>query len=46
LVLTASVHAGGATGQPANKGWTPVRERIIDARGQAQDGDARNVINA
>jgi hypothetical protein len=23
----------------------PVRERILDTRGQAQDGDARNVIN-
>jgi hypothetical protein len=42
----ASVHAGGAAGQPANQGRTPVRERILDARKQAQDGDARNVINA
>jgi hypothetical protein len=41
----ASVHAGGATGQPANQGRTPVRERILDTHGQAQDGDARNVIN-
>jgi hypothetical protein len=41
-----SVHAGGTTGQPANQGRTPVRERILDAREQAQDGDARNVINA
>jgi hypothetical protein len=41
-----SVHAGGATGQPANQGRTPVRERILDTRGQAKDGDARNVINA
>jgi hypothetical protein len=40
-----SVHAGGATGQPANQGRTPVRERILDTRGHAQDGDARNVIN-
>jgi hypothetical protein len=24
----------------------PVREWILDTRGQAQDGDARNVINA
>jgi hypothetical protein len=24
----------------------PVRERILDTRRQAQDGDARNVINA
>jgi hypothetical protein len=31
----ASVHAGGAAGQPANQGRTPVRERILDARGQA-----------
>jgi hypothetical protein len=42
----ASVHTGGATRQPANQGRTPVRERIFDTRGQAQDGDARNVINA
>jgi hypothetical protein len=42
----ASVHAGGTTGQPANQGRTPVREQILDTRGQAQDGDARNVINA
>jgi hypothetical protein len=41
-----SVHAGGATGQPANQGRTPVRERILDMCGHAQDGDARNVINA
>jgi hypothetical protein len=34
------------TGQPANQGRTPVRERILDTRGQAQDGYARNVINA
>jgi hypothetical protein len=42
----ASVHAGGAAGQPAYQGRTPVIERILDTRGQAQDGDARNVINA
>jgi hypothetical protein len=42
----SSVHAGGAAGQPANQGWTPVRERILDTRGQTQEGDARNVINA
>jgi hypothetical protein len=42
----ASVHACGATGQPANQGRTPVREQILDARGQAKDGEARNVINA
>jgi hypothetical protein len=42
----ASVHAGGAVERPANPGRTPVREQILDTRGQAQDGDARNVINA
>jgi hypothetical protein len=42
----ASVHVGGAAGHPANQGRTPVRERILDTRGQAQDGDAHNVINA
>jgi hypothetical protein len=26
----ASVHSGGATGQPANQGRTPVKERILD----------------
>jgi hypothetical protein len=41
----ASVHAGGAAGQLANQGRTPVRERILDTRGQAQDGDTLNVIN-
>jgi hypothetical protein len=41
----ASIHAGGAAGWPANQGGTPVRERILDTRGQAQDCDARNVIN-
>jgi hypothetical protein len=40
------VHAGGAAAQPANQGRTPVKERILDTREQAQDGDARNVINA
>jgi hypothetical protein len=40
-----SVHAGGAAERPANPGRTPVKERILDTRGQAQDGDARNVIN-
>jgi hypothetical protein len=44
--LEASVHAGGATGQHANQGRAPVRERILDTRGQAQDGDTRNVIKA
>jgi hypothetical protein len=41
----ASVHTGGAAGQPANQGRTPVRERILDTRRQAHDGDAHNVIN-
>jgi hypothetical protein len=41
----ASVHADGAVRQPANKGRTPVRERILDTRGHDRDGDARNVIN-
>jgi hypothetical protein len=31
----ASVHAGGAMGQPANQGRTSVKERILDTRGQA-----------
>jgi hypothetical protein len=42
----ASVHAGGAAGQPANQGRTPAREQILDTRGHVQDGDALNVINA
>jgi hypothetical protein len=41
----ASVHAGGAVGQPANQDRTPARVRILDTCGQAQDGDACNVIN-
>jgi hypothetical protein len=41
-----SVHADGVAGQLANQGRTPVRECILDTCGQAQDGDARNVINA
>jgi hypothetical protein len=41
----ASIHAGSAAGWPANQGRTSVRERILDTRGQAQDCDARNVIN-
>jgi hypothetical protein len=40
------VHAGATAERPANPGRTPVKERILDMRGQAQDGDARNVINA
>jgi hypothetical protein len=41
-----SVHTGGAAERPANPGRTPAKERLLDTRGQAQDGDARNVINA
>jgi hypothetical protein len=41
-----SVHAGGGAERPANPGRTPARDRLLDTRGQAQDGDARSVINA
>jgi hypothetical protein len=41
-----SVHAGGAAERPANLGRTPAKERLLDMRGQARDGDACNVINA
>jgi hypothetical protein len=41
-----SVHAGGVAERPANPGRTPAKERLLDTRGQAQDGNARNVINA
>jgi hypothetical protein len=41
----AFVHAGGAAAQAANQSRTPIREWILDTRGQAQDGDSRNVIN-
>jgi hypothetical protein len=41
----ASVHAGDAAERPANQGRTPDKEGILDTRGQAQDSDARNVIN-
>jgi hypothetical protein len=41
-----SVHTGGAAERPANLGCTPAKERLLDTRGQAEDGDARNVINA
>jgi hypothetical protein len=44
--LEPSVHTGGAAGRPANPGCTPTKERLLDTRGQAQDGDTRNVINA
>jgi hypothetical protein len=42
----ASIHVGGTAGQPTSQGRTPVREQILDTCGQAQDGDARNVLNA
>jgi hypothetical protein len=42
----ASVHAGGTAERPANPGRTPVKEQILDTRGQVQDGDTRNIINA
>jgi hypothetical protein len=41
-----SVHAGGATERPANPGRTPAKERLLDMRGKARDGNARNIINA
>jgi hypothetical protein len=41
-----SVHTGGTAECPVNSGRTPAKERLLDTRGQAQDGDARNVINA
>jgi hypothetical protein len=41
-----SVHTGGAAERPAIPGRTSAKERLLDTRGQAQDGDARNVINA
>jgi hypothetical protein len=41
-----SVHVGGVAEHPANPGHTPAKERLLDTCGQAQDGDARNVINA
>jgi hypothetical protein len=40
------VHTGGVAKRPANPGHTPAKERLPETRGQAQDGDARNVINA
>jgi uncharacterized cupredoxin-like copper-binding protein len=42
----ASVHAGGVVAQATNRGRTLVRERILDTHGQAQDSNARIVINA
>jgi hypothetical protein len=32
--------------RPANPGRTPAKERLLDTRGQVQDGDACNIINA
>jgi hypothetical protein len=40
------VHTGGAAERLANPGRTPAKERLLDTRGQAQDGDNRSVINA
>jgi hypothetical protein len=40
------VHTGGAVERPANPGRTPAKERLLDTRLRAQDGDARNIINA
>jgi hypothetical protein len=40
------VHTGGVAERPVNPGRTPAKERLLDTRGQAQDGDACNVINA
>jgi hypothetical protein len=41
-----SVHTGGAAERPADSARTPAKEGLLDTRGLAQDGDARNVINA
>jgi hypothetical protein len=41
-----SVHAGSVAERPTNSGRTPAKERLLDTRRQAQDGDARNVISA
>jgi hypothetical protein len=40
------VHTGGAAERPANPERTPAKERLLDTREQAQDGDACNVINS
>jgi hypothetical protein len=40
------VHAGSVAERPTNSGRTPAKERLLDTRRQAQDGDARNVISA
>jgi hypothetical protein len=41
-----SVRAGDVAERLANPGRTPAKDRLLDTRGQARDGDARNVINA
>jgi hypothetical protein len=41
-----SVHTGDAAERPANPGRTPAKDRLLDTRGQARDGEVRNVINA
>jgi hypothetical protein len=41
-----SVHAGGAVERPANPGRTPAKDRLLDTRGQARNGDAHSFINA
>jgi hypothetical protein len=41
-----SVHTSGAAERPANPGRTPAKERLLDTRGQAQDGDAQRTGNA
>jgi hypothetical protein len=41
-----SVHTDGAAECSANPGRTPAKERLLNTRGQALDGDTRNVINA
>jgi hypothetical protein len=41
-----SVHTGNTAKRPANPGRTPAKEWILDTRGQVQDNDTRNVINA
>jgi hypothetical protein len=40
------VHAGSVAERPANPGCTPAKERLLNTREQAQDGYARNIINA
>jgi hypothetical protein len=40
-----SLHMGGGVERPTNLGRTPSKDRLLNTRGQARDGDARNVIN-